>query len=42
MLFKIAADLTALTRLLALTGDAKSLATCELRALRYRSLHVPA
>lgn len=39
---QIAADLTAWTRLLALTGDAKILATCEPKALRYRFLHVPA
>lgn len=38
----IAADLTAWTRLLAFTGDAHSLATCEPKALRYRLLHVPA
>lgn len=38
----IAADLTAWTRLLALTGDASALATCEPKALRYRLLHVPA
>lgn len=38
----IAADLTAWTRLLALTGDAAALATCEPKALRYRLLHVPA
>jgi hypothetical protein len=42
MLVQIAADLTAWTRLLALTGDAKSLAACEPKALRYRFLHVPA
>jgi hypothetical protein len=42
MLVQIAADLTAWTRLLALTGDAKILATCEPKALRYRFLHVPA
>ena len=42
MLTQIAADLTAWTRLLALTGDAKILATCEPKALRYRFLHVPA
>ena len=42
MLTQIAADLTAWTRLLALTGDAKTLATCEPKALRYRFLHVPA
>ncbi len=42
MLVQIAADLTAWTRLLALTGDAKNLATCEPKALRYRFLHVPA
>ena len=38
----IAADLIAWTRLLALTGDAKILASCEPKALRYRFLHVPA
>jgi len=38
----IAADLTAWTRLLAFTGDAKVLASCEPKALRYRLLHVPA
>ena len=38
----IAADLVAWTRLLALTGDAKALALCEPKALRYRFLHVPA
>lgn len=38
----IAADLTAWTRLLALTGDANVLAACEPKALRYRFLHVPA
>jgi hypothetical protein len=38
----IAADLVAWTRLLALTGDAKELAVCEPKALRYRFLHVPA
>ena len=42
MLAQIAADLTAWTRLLALTGDAKILAPCEPKALRYRFLHVPA
>lgn len=42
MVVQIAADLTAWTRLLALTGDAKILATCEPKALRYRFLHVPA
>jgi hypothetical protein len=42
MLVQIAADLTAWTRLLALTGDAKALAACEPKALRYRFLHVPA
>jgi hypothetical protein len=42
MLVQIAADLTARTRLLALTGDAKVLAACEPKALRYRFLHVPA
>src|SRR5680860_1261780 len=38
----IAADLTAWTRLLAFTGEAKVLARCEPKALRYRLLHVPA
>jgi len=38
----IAADLTAWTRLLGCTGDAKVLAACEPKALRYRFLHVPA
>ena len=38
----IAADLVAWLRLLALTGDADGLATCEPKALRYRLLHVPA
>lgn len=38
----IAADLVAWTRMLALTGDAKLLANCEPKALRYRFLHVPA
>lgn len=38
----IAADLTAWTRLLALTGDAAALAPCEPKALRYRFLHTPA
>jgi len=38
---QIAADLTAWTRLLACTGDAVVLATCEPKALRYRFLHVP-
>ncbi len=42
ILTQIAADLTAWTRLLALTGDAKALASCEPKALRYRFLHVPA
>ncbi len=42
LLVQIAADLTAWTRLLALVGDAKILATCEPKALRYRFLHVPA
>ncbi len=42
MLVQIAADLTAWTRMLALTGDAKVLANCEPKALRYRFLHVPA
>ena len=38
----LAADLTAWTRLLGCVGDAKGLATCEPKALRYRFLHVPA
>lgn len=38
----IAADLIAWTRMLALTGDAEVLASCEPKALRYRFLHVPA
>ncbi len=38
----LAADLTAWTRLLALTGDAAALAACEPKALRYRFLHLPA
>lgn len=38
----IAADLTAWTRLLAMTGQAAVLASCEPKALRYRFLHVPA
>lgn len=42
MLTTIAADLVAWTRLLALTGDAKTLRDCEPKALRYRLLHVPA
>ena len=42
MLTAIAADLIAWTRLLALTGDAKTLRDCEPKALRYRFLHVPA
>lgn len=42
ILVQIAADLTAWTRLLALTGDAQALARCEPKALRYRFLHVPA
>lgn len=42
MLTQIAADLVAWTRLLALTGNAQVLATCEPKALRYRFLHVPA
>nr|WP_169701942.1 IS1380 family transposase [Janibacter terrae] len=41
-LVQIAADLTAWTRLLAMTGDAQPLADCEPKALRYRFLHVPA
>jgi hypothetical protein len=42
ILTQIAADLVAWTRLLAMTGDAKVLAACEPKALRYRFLHVPA
>jgi hypothetical protein len=42
MLAQIAADLTVLTRLLALSGDAAPVATCEPNALRNRLLHVPA
>jgi len=42
MITAIAADLVAWLRLLALTGDAAGLATCEPKALRYRLLHVPA
>lgn len=42
MLTAIAADLVAWTRLLAFTGDAKVLAACEPKALRYRFFHVPA
>jgi hypothetical protein len=42
MLTRIAADLVAWTRLLALTGDAQVLAACEPKAMRYRFLHVPA
>ena len=42
MRVQIAADLIAWTRLIALTGDAAPLATCEPKALRYRLLHVPA
>ena len=38
----IAADLVAWLRLLAMTGDAHGLATCEPKALRYRLMHVPA
>lgn len=38
----LAADLVAWTRLLAFTGDAKVLALCEPKALRYRLWHVPA
>lgn len=41
-LVQIAADLTAWTRLLAMSGDAQPLADCEPKALRYRFLHVPA
>lgn len=42
MLTAIAADLAAWTRLLDCTGEAKVLASCEPKALRYRFLHVPA
>lgn len=42
ILVQIAADLTAWTRLLAMSGDAQILADCEPKALRYRFLHVPA
>jgi len=42
MLTQIAADLTARTRLLALTGKAAAPAACEPKALRYRLLHAPA
>lgn len=42
MLTQVAADLIAWTRLLALTGDAKTLAACEPQALRYRLFHTPA
>lgn len=42
VLTQVAADLVAWTRLLALTGEAKILAACEPKALRYRFLHVPA
>jgi hypothetical protein len=42
LLTGIAADLVAWTRLLVLTGEAKTLASCEPKALRYRFLHVPA
>ena len=42
MLTTIAADLTAWTRLLGCTGEAKVLTACEPKALRYRFLHVPA
>lgn len=42
LLTQIAADLVAWTRLLALTGDAATLAACEPKALRYRLWHVPA
>ena len=41
-LVQVAADLVAWTRLLACTGDAEVLATCEPKALRYRFLHTPA
>ena len=42
MLGRIAADLTAWTRLLGRVGEAKVLASCEPKGLRYRFLHVPA
>ncbi|WP_202863715.1 transposase [Ornithinimicrobium avium] len=42
LLVGIAADLVAWTRLLVLTGEAKTLASCEPKALRYRFLQVPA
>jgi hypothetical protein len=42
LLVQIAADLTAWTRLLGCVGEAKALANCEPKALRYRFLHVPA
>lgn len=42
MVTAIAGDLVAWLRLLALTGNAAGLATCEPKALRYRLLHVPA
>lgn len=42
LLVAVAADLVAWTRLLVLTGDARTLAQCEPKALRYRLLHVPA
>lgn len=42
MLAGIAADLVAWTRLVGMVGDAKVLAACEPKALRYRFLHVPA
>ncbi|MGL5850973.1 MAG: IS1380 family transposase [Phycicoccus sp.] len=42
LLTQVAADLIAWTRLLACTGDATPLASCEPKALRYRLLHVPA
>ncbi len=42
MLAQIATDLTSWTRLLGCTGDARVLASCEPKALRYRFLHVPA
>lgn len=41
-LVQTAADLTAWTRLLGCVGDAKVLASCEPKAMRYRFLHVPA
>lgn len=38
----IAADLVAWTRMLACTGDAAALVSCEPKALRYRFLYVAA